>query len=554
MRTAGLLAACLALAVYARAQHDHGAADPSDDPDFVGPPLPPHMRRPAPPLSPEDTDALRSYLLEQGLTDKQIKQLMEETYSREENAAELESIMDYIKENAKKEKEAAAENGPKATSLAEPAGARPAERPAERNAAQPFAAPGGGGARSGSLAGAPSSYPAEARGPQAAASPNARGGRPSAYTPRKAAWPELSRAISSAGNRSVNNAGKMAGTLQQTLIDPSQADIGGPQPHARTAGAPGTSPSREADRGQSRAIQAAFGRISPAALRMAGLNLRAQPDGTTDIVMDDGRLATMADIARLQQIIASGQHARQAAPTRPSAGLPPKAASRIPGFLDPARGIAPERFQDLRRLARAPSPPAALQDIELDLEGRDLVWRRSCSGAAGDCNPHASGPGYARGEYVPPQDLNRAWTALAAKPEKPADEGRPAPEKEDEPAEEAAAGPSAAGEPRRPDLGNRVKWLGLGGLEELARAWLGGAEEPAVEGTIGSSARTDRGAPGARRRPVTIPSGGAPAGPEPETSWDAVLRLLGFGLLGGLLVYFPLTRLLRPRAKSGGRR
>ena len=129
--------------------------------------------------------------------------------------------------------------------------------------------------------------------------------------------------------------------------------------------------------------------------KAAGLRVGLGADGQPAILRSGGGLADDRDLAALAARIRSE----------------PEALTRFPRFFE----VLPrERFSDLKVdfKSQRRGKKEAFKHLWLTEEDRDFVRSESCSGISGSCNPYTRLPYYARGDFVPPEDLNRIWSAV----------------------------------------------------------------------------------------------------------------------------------------------
>ena len=129
----------------------------------------------------------------------------------------------------------------------------------------------------------------------------------------------------------------------------------------------------------------------------AAAGLKMSSDGKT-VLRLDGSPASADDLARLRRQIEQM----------------PQALTRRPDFFSV---VTPERFSDLKTgyHAHPELGGSVYKDVGTTAQDRDFVRTNSCEKASGDCNENSEKASYKKGEFVPPEDLDKMWADLQKK-------------------------------------------------------------------------------------------------------------------------------------------
>jgi hypothetical protein len=258
---------------------------------------------------------------------------------------------------------------------------------------------------------------------------------------------------SGAGQSAMGKAAAAASSMKSSMVNPDA--VGGMTPGAgaggmggkpdglgKTGGAgitPGGSKLNAASAQAAASVSGSTGNVgdprstadfalasrSGYASAFAAAGLKMSPDGKT-VLRLDGSAASPDDLARLRRQI----------------DQMPQALTRRPDFFSV---VSPEHYSDLKGgyHSHPELSGSVYKDVGTTPQDRDFVRTNSCDKASGDCNENSEKASYKKGEFVPPEDLDKMWADL----QKKLDEE----DKGEEPGEGRAAG--ATGEAALETLG-----------------------------------------------------------------------------------------------------
>jgi hypothetical protein len=259
---------------------------------------------------------------------------------------------------------------------------------------------------------------------------------------------ETSRGMSRSSAKAVGAASRAAQRFQQALPQLGEQAAGDAKDGLLRAGDAVPDPNRD--------LGLAKAGAHKDTIHSMGLDVRTGGDGRAQVVRGDGTPAAPEEVAELRRRISAE----------------PAALARYPSFYSQ---VSRERYTDLKNAYGTPGTQAAFRDVSLSQGARDFLWSRSCSIVSGDCNSHATGSHYKKGDYVPPSTLSDIWDDIGS-------------EADSRPAEDALANSEYSdGEKKEATSALSPTPLSFGAVSALLErarqavgGWFGGGASPAA--------------------------------------------------------------------------
>lgn len=197
-------------------------------------------------------------------------------------------------------------------------------------------------------------------------------------------------------------------------------------------------------------------------LRDLGLKVGTGDDGRPAILRMSGAPAGAGELQTLRERIRSE----------------PRALLQRPDFF---QVLGRSEHAELKRAYGAkPAREQAFRHIALADDRRDFLWSGTCAKLSGDCNQKVHSGSYAKGQYVPPEDLRAVYESLDDDGEWVLDDDRELKEARDKLSRSAFDG------------GGGLRGL----LGSIGRFFSGSAEAPAASGVGGTAWDPESRAPG----------------------------------------------------------
>ncbi len=302
---------------------------------------------------------------------------------------------------------------------------------------------------------------------------------------------QVSAFKSGASQKAAGRAEKMGADFNSSLTDESAGDLGG------AGGGAGKTAAQDGGQAKTESSANAASPKSTGDLLLAsasgfkgsfdelGLRMGRGADGKPQVQTKSGATASAAEVAALQERIASE----------------PTALMRRPDFFD----VLPrEEFQELKEdfQGRGDLKETDFKHIEMSMSQRDFLRSSSCQKMSGDCNRHMTQMSYRKGEDVPPEDLKKIHVAIRPKPRQAADEAEEL--DEDSGHESASAGDEESAPAASPKSAVKGLYKKLNGLITGVLGIFGGDQTPAAAAVAVGSGPAAAGAGGKKPKPIAF--------------------------------------------------